>query len=114
MIARQFHHAPKVIPKPRSVVFREATPWMRLLVTVALFSVATGVILVALDSGSATPAAPTSPLGLKVSAQKHQVEIRWDHVAVTALNPVKALLKITEGDSTKSIPLDRSDLQDGF
>jgi hypothetical protein len=87
---------------------------MRLLITTALFSLATGAILMGLDSGPATPAAQPSQLGLKVSAQKQQVEIRWDHMAVAALNPVKGLLKITDGDNNKSIPLDRSDLQDGF
>jgi hypothetical protein len=87
---------------------------MRLLITTALFSLATGAILIRLDTGPATPAAPPSQLGLKVSAQKQQVEIRWDHVAVAALNPVKGLLKIAEAESVKSLPLDQSDLQDGF
>jgi len=70
-----------------------------------------------LDSRASAPApvaAPPSQLGLKVSAQKQQVEIRWDHVAVAALNPVKGMLKVSEGESTKAIPLDPRDLQDGF
>ena len=100
--------------KPRSGLVHDTSSWMRLLITTALFSLVTGAILMGLDIGPATPAAPLSQLGLRVSAQKQQVEIRWDHVAVAALNPVKGLLKITEGESNKSISLDRSDLQDGF
>jgi hypothetical protein len=90
---------------------------MRLLITTALFSLATGAILMRLDFGPAVPTASASQisqLGLRATAQKQQVEIRWDHVAVAALNPVKGLLKITEGDNIKLIPLDLRDLQDGF
>jgi hypothetical protein len=117
MVATQIHHAPQVMAKPRSRLVHDTSSWMRLLITTALFSLATGAILMGLDSGPAmpnTPAAPPSQLGLRVTAQKQQVEIRWDHVAVAALNPVKGLLKISESDNIKSIPLDRSDLQDGF
>jgi hypothetical protein len=113
MVATQIHHAPQVMVKPRSGLVHDSSSWTRLLITTALFSVATGAILMGLDSGPATPAAPPSQLGLRVTAQKQQVEIRWDHIAVAALNPVKGLLKITEGEGAKSIPLDRSDLQDG-
>jgi hypothetical protein len=114
MIATQIHHAPQVRVKARSGLVHDTSSWMRLLITTALFSLATGAILMGLDSGPATPVAPPSQLGLRVTAQKQQVEIRWDHVAVAALNPAKGLLKIAEGESVKSIPLDRSDLQDGF
>jgi hypothetical protein len=117
MVATQIHHAPQVMVKPRSGLVHDTSSWMRLLITTALFSLATGAILMGLDTGPAMPSAPSatlSQLGLRVSAQKQQVEIRWDHVAVAALNPVKGLLKITEGESNKSISLDRSDLQDGF
>jgi hypothetical protein len=114
MVATQIHHAPQRMAKPRSGLVHDSSSWLRLLITTALFSLATGAILIGLDSGPAAPAAQTSQLGLRVTAQKQQVEIRWDHVAVAALNPVKGLLKITEGETIKSIPLDRSDLQDGF
>jgi hypothetical protein len=100
--------------KHRSGLVHDTSSWTRLLITTALFSLATGAILMGLGSGPAMPAAPPSQLGLRVTAQKQQVEIRWDHVAVAALNPVKGLLKISESDNIKSIPLDRSDLQDGF
>jgi hypothetical protein len=96
---------------------------MRLLTTTALFSIATSAILVALDSKHPASAAPApvqttapyqSPLGLRVTARKQQVEIRWDHDSLAALKPVKGLVKITEGEITKLIPLDWRDLQDGY
>lgn len=117
MVATQIHHAPRVIAKSRSGLIHDTSSWVRLLVTTAIFSIATLAILLGLDSRppAAPPAAaPPSQLGLRVSAQKQQVEIRWDHVAVAALNPVKGMLKVTEGESTKSIPLDQRDLEDGF
>ena len=114
MVATQIHHAPQAVIQPRSGLVHDTSSWIRLLLTTALFSVTTGAILMGLDSGPVAPAVPPSQLGLRVTAQKQQVEIRWDHVAVAALNPVKGTLKITEGESAKSIPLDRSDLQDGF
>jgi hypothetical protein len=94
---------------------------MRLLATTALFTIVTGAILVALDSNHpATAAASTvvastdqSPLGLKVNIRKQQMEIRWDHDSVAALRPAKGLMKITEGETTKLIPMDWRDLQDG-
>ena len=96
---------------------------MRLLTTTALFSIATGAILVALDSSHPASAAPApvetaaayqSPVGLIVTTRKQQVEIRWDHNSLAVLKPVKGLVKITEGEMTKLIPLDWRDLQDGY
>src|SRR5579871_2285874 len=110
MVATQIHHAPRVAAKTRSGLIHDTSSWVRLLI-------ATLTILMGLDSRASAPApvaAPPSQLGLKVSAQKQQVEIRWDHVAVAALNPVKGMLKVSEGESTKAIPLDPRDLQDGF
>jgi hypothetical protein len=93
---------------------------MRLLATTALFSIVTGATLVALDSNYPAAAAAAvetttnqSPLGLRVTIQKRQMEIRWDHDSVAALKAGKGLMKITEGDTTKLIPLDLRDLQDG-
>jgi hypothetical protein len=117
MVAAQIHHAPQVMVQPRSGLIHDSSSWMRLLITTALFSLATGAILMGWDTGPAMPSVPSAPLsqlGLRVTAQKQQVEIRWDHVAVAALNPVRGLLKVAEGESIKSIPLDWSDLQDGF
>ena len=96
---------------------------MPLLVTMALFSIATGAILVALDSRQpAAPASPAvaaspayeSPLGLKVTARKQEVEIRWNHDSSALAKATKAQMKIREGEMTELIPLERRDLQDGF
>ena len=116
MVALQSHHAPKPVSKRR----QEAS-WTRLLITTALFSIATSAILVALGSKHPASAAPApvqttshqSPLGLRVTTRKQQVEIRWDHNSLAVLKPVKGLVKITEGEMTKLIPLDWRDLQDG-
>jgi hypothetical protein len=77
--------------------------------------------MVALDSNHPATAAASnvetitdqSPLGLKVNIRKQQMEIRWDHDSVAALRPAKGLMKITEGETTKLIPMDSRDLQDG-
>jgi hypothetical protein len=117
----QSHHALKPVQKPRRIPDREPISWIRLLGTTALFSIVTGTILVSLDSKHpATAAAATvetstdqSVLGLKVTIRKQQMEIRWDHDSVAALRPSKGLMKITEGETTKLIPMDWRDLQDG-
>jgi hypothetical protein len=122
MDAQQFHHAPKLVAKPRQAAYWEPIAWRRLLVTTALFSVVTAAILMALDSRHSAPpvAEPVenttgsqSPMGLRVITRKQQMEIRWDHDLVAALRPGNGLMRITEGERTKLIPLDRRDLQDG-
>ncbi len=122
MVALQTHHAPHAVPTTLQRSYQERLSWMRLLTTTALFSIATGIILVAWDSNrsnlpTAAPAETAaeyrSPLGLRVTARKQQVDIRWDHNLVTALKSSKGLMKITEGQMVKLIPLDARDLQDG-
>ena len=123
MVAAQFHHAPKPVSQSRPAVYGERISWIRLLITTAVFSIVTGAILVGLDSGhsGAPAAAPVenaseyqSPLGLRVTTRNQQVEIRWDHNLVAALKSSKGLIKIAEGETAKSIPLDWRDLQDGY
>ncbi len=96
---------------------------MRLLTTTALFSIGTAAVLVGLDSRQPATAAAASvqatagyesPLGLKVTSRKQQLEIRWDHALRAVLNGSKGVIKITEGEMTELIPLDRHDLQDGY
>lgn len=109
MVALQFPSAPKLGWKRRPAVYGESISWMRLLMTMALFSVATGAILVGLES---RPVRPAPQLGLRTTTRSQQVEIRWDHASLAVLNPVNGLMKITEGDSAKLIPLGRRDFQD--
>jgi hypothetical protein len=121
--AVQTHHAPQAVPTTLQRSYREQVTWIRLLTTTALFSIATGAILVGLDSNRAgiptaapreTAAEYRSALGLRVTAGKQQVDIRWNHDLITALNSSKGSMKITEGEMTKLIPLDSRDLQDGY
>ncbi len=123
MAAVQTHHLPHAVPTTIQRSYGERVSWIRLLTTTALFSIATGAILMGLDSNhveapAAAPAKTTaeyrSPLGLRVSARKQQVDIRWDHDLVARLPSNKGLMKITEGEMTKLIPLDSRDLQDGY
>lgn len=96
--------------------------WMRLLTTSALFSIVTGVALVTFESSSpsSSTSAPThasaaieSPLGLKVTPQKQQLDIRWNHDLIGPLGGYKAQMKITEGEATQTVRLDLRDLEDG-
>jgi hypothetical protein len=123
MVANQSHHAPRADSKSRQITFNEPMSWMRLLMTTALFSIATSAVVVGLESRhAATTAAAAaqitagyeSPLGLKVTSRKQQLEIRWDHELRAVLNAGKGLIKITEGEMTELIPLDRGDLRDGY
>jgi hypothetical protein len=123
MVAVQTHHAPHAVPTTLQRNYRERVSWIRLLTTTALFSIATGAILIALDSNRAETAAVAQPetateyrssLGLRVTTRKQQVDIRWDHDLAARLQSSKGLMKITEGELTKVIPLDARDPQDGY
>jgi hypothetical protein len=105
--------------------FKQPISWMGLLTTTAVFSVVTGAVVVGFDSKHPTSAAASttvetasatsqSPLGLRVTSRKQQVEIRWDHNSRPVTNASKAVMKITEGETTELIRLDHRDLQDGF
>ena len=105
--------------------FRQPISWMGLLTTTAVFSVVTGAVVVGFDSKHPTSAAASttvetasatsqSPLGLRVTSRKQQVEIRWDHNSRPVTSASKAVMKITEGETTELIRLDHRDLQDGF
>ncbi len=111
----QIHHSLKPVAEVREEASRPPIAWMRLLITTALFSVVTGISLVALESRHPAPveAVVESQLGLKVTSQQQQVEIRWNHEAPAALAAAKGLMEISDGDWTQSIPLDRRDLEDG-
>jgi hypothetical protein len=122
MVAVQTHHAPQAVPTTVQRSYRERISWMRLFTTAALFTIATGAILIAWDSNQSnsptaavaeTEAEHQSLLGLRVTTRKQQLDIRWDHDLVARLQSSKGLMRITEGEMTKLIPLDARDLQDG-
>ena len=114
--------AARSVRKTAAVVFPDRAAWSRLFATTALVSIVTAVLLVAVDSRrTPAPTAPIvqmpvvfeSPLGLRVTAHKQQIEIRWNHDCQTVRGADKGFMKITEGEMTELIPLDRRDLQDG-
>jgi hypothetical protein len=123
MIVRQIHHTLTPDSRFPDPVFKEPIAWMRLLTTTALFSIVTCSLLVALESrrpvravttdATQTIARPESPLGLQVTSQEQQVEIRWNHDSRATSAAAKGLLKITDGEVTELISLDRRDLRDG-
>ncbi len=92
------------------------------MTTTALFSIGTAALLVGLESrrpATSAKDAPAvtryeSPLGLKVTARKQLVEIRWDHDSRAARGALKGLFRITEGEMAQLIPLNYRDLQDGY
>jgi hypothetical protein len=96
--------------------------WTRLLITSAIFTSLTGVALVAFESNSSSSStaaaaqaatANESPLGLSVTAQKQQLEIRWNHDSIGPLGGYKGQMKISEGETTQTVRLDWRDLEDG-
>jgi hypothetical protein len=122
MVGLQSHHTFRPVSKLRYSAFHERGSWIRLLMTAAVFSVVTGAALIGIESRSATvfrTAAPPltagyeSPLGLRVTSAKSQVDIRWDHASGAVDKARRGLLKITEGELSQLIPLERRDLLDG-
>ena len=105
------------------MAFSRPFSWIRVLTTTAVLSIGTVALLVGLDARHPTvppTAAPTvtvqyeSPLGLRVTARKQQVEIRWDHSSRAVVGADKGLIRMIEGEMAELIPLDRRDLQDGY
>jgi len=92
---------------------------MPLLVTTVLFSTGTAAVMVKWKPPQEVAAASIkntinqSPLGLKVASRKQQVEIRWDHECAAVVQADKGIMKVTEGEMSELIPLDRRDLRDG-
>ena len=93
--------------------------WMPLLATTAVFSMATAAVMVVFERPHQMAAASVentvkqSPLGLKVASRKQQVDIRWDHECTAIMKADKGIMKVTEGEMSEVIPLDRRDLRDG-
>jgi hypothetical protein len=92
--------------------------WMPLLATTALFSIATAGVILRSESRHSAAASvehtvQQSQLGLKVASHKQQVDIRWDHECPAIVHADKGIMKVTEGEMSEVIPLDRRDLRDG-
>lgn len=62
----------------------------------------------------ATPADYETPLGLKVTAPPHQLEIRWNRAAPAIAGAVKGTMSISEAGVTEAIPFDPQELREGY
>lgn len=121
-VSRQssFHHTLSPPIRQPQTERRRPFLWAGLLPTFAFFVILTvGIRLWPSLSQEVDPiteasAVDVSPLGLKVTAQPHQLEIRWNHDSTQVLAAEKAMLHITEGAMTEGIPVDRQELRDGY
>jgi len=55
-----------------------------------------------------------TPLGLKVTAPPHQLEIRWNRAASAITGAVKGTMSISEAGVTEAIPFDPRELREGY
>ncbi len=116
-------------PEAPVVAASESVRWSRLWPTAVL--VVTGVIVTQIAwhskgtaSANSTPsvqaAAPSTadtyatPLGLKVTSQPHQLEIRWNRAASAVVAASKGSLSISEAGVTEAVPFGPQELQEGY
>jgi len=122
---------------PPAVTATERVRWFRLIPTTVLVVAAIVVTQMLWSSRGTTSAnsAPTSeaaepaspqtspstapsnyetPLGLKVNAQPHQLEIRWNRAASAIAGAVKGTMSISEAGVTEAIPFDPRELREGY
>ncbi len=95
--------------------------WSRLLPTMAITILGVGAIQMAMDSQATISAAsaPTAtayetPLGLKVTAQPGQLEIRWNRAASAVSTATKGTMSISEAGVTEAAPFDARELKEGY
>ena len=115
---------PERVSSPHGIAARvaiEPSLWLRLFPTVALFGLVTaGIQMLWLSRpAEATQAAETtmsdaSPLGLKVTVQPQQVDIRWNQHSAAILAAKEGVLTIREGDVSEKVPIDSQELRDGY
>ena len=65
-------------------------------------------------SASTGPSNYETPLGLKVTAPPHQLEIRWNRAASAIAGAVKGTMSISEAGVTEAIPFDPRELREGY
>ncbi len=123
-------------PQPPPATATEGVRWSRLIPTMVLVVAAIVVTQMlwssrgstsansAPESEAAEPSPQTSPsitpsnygtpLGLKVNAQPHQLEIRWNRAASAIAGAVKGTMSISEAGVTEAIPFDSRELREGY
>jgi len=101
----------------------EGVRWLRLLPTMALVVIGIVATQVAWNSRRAAPQDPApaaeavvyeTPLGLKVTSQPHQLEIRWNRAASTITAAAKANMNISEAGVTEAVPFEARELREGY
>lgn len=108
---------------------RDGVRWFRLLPTMALVVIGIVATQMAWNSGRAATkdSAPTAeststagvaayetPLGLKVTSQPHQLDIRWNRSASAVATAVKGTMNISEGGVTEAVPFEGRELREGY
>jgi len=120
-------------PKVPAAAPSEDVRWSRLLPTMALVVVAIVVTQMAWSSRgtissnsapateadepatlSTTPSNYETSLGLKVTSEPHQLEIRWNRAASAIAGAVKGTMSISEAGVTEAIPFDPRELREGY
>lgn len=102
----------------------EGIPWMRLLPTGFLVVVAIILTQMLWSSRGESTAASSNPaaeivqvrqslLGLSVSSQPHQMDIRWDRAAPAVAGAQKGVMRITDDGVTEAIPIEARELREG-
>jgi len=106
----------------------EKVRWFRLLPTMALVVIGIVATQIAWNSRrpatqDPAPAESTSPatsaayetaLGLKVTSQPHQLEIRWNRASSVIAAAARGTLNITEAGVTEAVPFEARELREGY
>jgi hypothetical protein len=113
---------------PKSADFPSGAPsegvrWFRLLPTMALVIIGIVATQIAWNSRRTVPEDPApaaeaavydTPLGLKVTSQPHQLEIRWNRAAAAVTAAVKGTMNISEAGVTEAVPFEARELREGY
>lgn len=100
----------------------EGFRWWQLLPTMALFTVGTLLAQNAFETGQVISVSPSTGavthatgLGLKAVSRANKLEIRWNHDSYAVRAAARAEMTILEnGVVTASVPIDRSQLINGY
>ena len=98
----------------------EGLQWSRLIPTMVLVVAAIVVTQMLWNSrgttsaNSALESEAAEQLGLKVNAQPHQLEIRWNRAASAIASAVSGTMSISEASVTQAIPFDSRELREGY
>ena len=130
--------APEWTPPPPPSSARNEIRWSRLLPTAALVAICVGALQMETNSSRAVAAAPSATesaasetstsaalpmamgaetengLALSVTSRQHQLEIRWNRESAAIAASDQGVMKITDDGITEAVPLDPSQLRDGY